>query len=151
VLRDVYGEVAVARGVFVEVVERGWGLAGSLEMERAVREGWIKVLDVIDKWKAREMAVTRGIQLANGETVQLAREVRATTLLADEEEVRELARQFGIEVKGCLGLLIEGVRRKLLTVKDAERDAKRLVEYGYRASGEVSREFHALLSSEERE
>ena len=150
-LRDLYGEVAVAHSVFVEVVERGWGLAGSLETERAVHEGWIKVLDVIDKWKAREMAVRRGIQLANSETVQLAREVKATTLLADEEEVRELARQFGIEVKGCLGLLIEGVRRKLLTVKDAERDAKRLVEHGYRASGEVLSEFHELLSLEERE
>jgi len=60
----------------MEVVERGWGLAGSLETERATREGWIKVLDVVDKWKAREMATMHGVHLANAETVQLARELR---------------------------------------------------------------------------
>jgi predicted nucleic acid-binding protein len=56
---------------------------------------------VIDKWKAREMAVTHGIHLANAETVQLAREVKASILLANEEEVRDLAAEFGLEVRGC--------------------------------------------------
>jgi len=105
-------------------------LAGSLETERAMREGWIKVLDVVDKWKAREMATMHGVHLANAETVQLAREVKATTLLANEEEVRGLADQFGIEVRGCLGLLIEAVKRKLITIKEAMGDAERLIEEG---------------------
>jgi len=48
-----------------------------------VCEGWIKAVDVVDKWKAREMAATRRIQLANAETVQLAREANANVLLAD--------------------------------------------------------------------
>lgn len=144
-LKDVYNEIFVTPSVFMEVVERGWGLAGSLETERAVREGWIKVLDVIDKWKAREMAMRHGIHLANAETVQLAREVKASTLLANEEEVRELASQFGIEVRGCLGLLIEAVKRGLTTVEEAKKDAERLVREGYRISEEVLKEFYALL------
>jgi len=125
-------------------------LAGSLETERAMREGWIKVLNVVDKWKAREMATMHGVHLANAETVQLAREVKATTLLANEEEVRGLADQFGIEVRGCLGLLLEAVKRKLITIKEAMGDAERLMEEGYRVSEEVLKEFYALLRLEGR-
>jgi len=148
-LMNVYSPISVTSSVFAEVVEKGWGLAGSIETERAVHEGWIKVLDVVDKWKAREMAVTRRIHLANAETVQLAREVKANILLADEEEVRELAAEFGLEVRGCLGLLAEAARRELISVKEAKQDAKRLIEEGYRISEEVLKEFYTMLQSEE--
>jgi len=69
---NVYNQISITSSVFAEVVEKGWGLAGSIETERAMHEGWIKVLDVVDKRKAREMAVTHRIHLANAETVQLA-------------------------------------------------------------------------------
>ena len=148
-LKNVYNEISITSSVFAEVVEKGWGLAGSIETERAVHEGWIKVVDVVDKWKAREMAVTRRIHLANAETVQLAREAKASILLADEEEVRELAAEFGLEVRGCLGLLAEAVRRELISVEEAKQDAKRLIEEGYRISEEVLKEFYIMLRSEE--
>jgi predicted nucleic acid-binding protein len=148
-LRTVYDQICIASSVFAEVVEKGWGLAGSIETERAVREGWIKVLDVVDKWKVREMAATHRIHLANAETVQLAREAKASVLLADEEEVRELAIEFGLEVRGCLGLLVEAARRELMSVKEAKKDAERLIEEGYRISEEVLKEFYIMLGSEE--
>lgn len=150
-LSDIYNQIVVASSVFREVVETGWGLAGSLETERAVSDGWIEVVDVVDRWKAREMATTQGINLANAETVQIAREVKAATLLANEEEVRELASEFDIEVTGCLGLLIEAVKRKYITVKEARQDAERLVREGYRISEEVLKEFHILLGSVDKE
>jgi len=148
-LKNVYNQINITSSVFGEVVEKGWGLAGSIETERAVHESWIKVLDVIDKWKAREMAVTHGIHLANAETVQLAREVKASILLANEEEVRDLATEFGLEVRGCLGLLAEATRRELISVEEAKQDAKRLIDEGYRVSEEVLKEFYTMLGSKE--
>jgi len=148
-LRNVYGQVSVTSSVFSEVVEKGWGLAGSIETERAVHEGWINVFDVIDKWKARDMAVAHKIHLANAETVQLAREVKAGILLADEEEVRGLAAEFGLEVRGCLGLLAEASRRGMISVKEAKQDAERLIKEGYRISEEVLKEFYTVLGLEE--
>ena len=144
-LKGLYDRVFIASTVFSEVVERGWGSAGSLETNRGVRDGWMKVLNVVHRWKAREMAVAHRIHLANAETVQLARELKAAVLLADDEEVRELAIEFGLEVRGCLGLLAEAARGMLITVGDAKRDAQRLVEEGYRVSEEVLREFYKLL------
>ncbi len=146
-LKGIYGKIVIASSVFTEVVERGWGLAGSLETEKAVRAGWIKVSDVVDRLRAREMAATRGIHSTNAETVQLARESRAVTLLADEEEIRDLAAQFGMKVTGCLGLLVQAASRGLITTKEAETDAARLVKGGHRTSEAVLKEFRALLRS----
>ena len=148
-IKNVFDQVSISSSVFAEVVEKGWGLAGSIETERAVHEGWIKILDVIDKWKARELAVAHRIHMANAETIQLTREVKASVLLADEEEVRELAAAFGLEVTGCLGLLAEAVKQELISAEEAKRDAIRLVEEGYRVSEEVLKEFYTLLGLEE--
>ena len=147
-LKKVYDQISITSSVFTEVVEKGWGLAGSMETEKAVHEGWIKVLAVTDNWKARELAVVLRIQLANAETVQLAREVKADVLLADEMEVRELAAEFSLGVVGCLGLLVEAVRRGLMSVEEARQDAKRLMDEGYRISKEVLRRFYTILESE---
>jgi len=93
--------------------------------------------------------MTHGIHLANVETVQLAREVKASILLANEEEVRDLATEFGLEVRGCLGLLAEATRRELISVEEAKQDAKRLIDEGYRVSEEVLKEFYTMLGSKE--
>jgi predicted nucleic acid-binding protein len=91
----------------------------------------------------------RKIHLSNAETVQLARELRASVLLADEEEVRRLASEFGLEVRGCLGLLVEAVRKGLISITEAKHDAERLVEEGYRVDERVLKEFYIMLESEE--
>lgn len=144
-LKEIYNRIVIASGVFSEVVEKGWGLAGSLETEKAAHEGWIKVVEVTDKWKAREMSLSYKIHLANAEAVQLAREIRADVLLADEEEIRALSAEFGLKIRGCLGLLVEAVRLKLMSRDEAKQDAKRLIEEGYRVSEGVLREFYNVL------
>lgn len=147
-LKKIYGEITIARSVYTEVVEKGWGLAGSLEAEDAIQDGWIKTLDITGKWKAREMATAHGIHLANAETVQLAHESEAVLILADEGEVRELAQKSGMRVRGCLGVLVEAAKREIIGVDEAREDAEKLMEEGYRVSEEVLREFHDLLSEE---
>jgi len=56
-----------------------------------------------------------------------------------------LAAEFGLEVRGCLGLLAEAARTRLITAEEAKRDDQRLVEEGYRVSEEVLRTFDKLL------
>lgn len=38
-IKSLYGSAVVSPGVYQEVVEKGWGLPGSLETEKAVNEG----------------------------------------------------------------------------------------------------------------
>ena len=51
--------------------------------------------------------------------------------------------------KRALGLLVEAVRRGLISIMEARRDAERLVEGGYRVGEKVLKEFHAMLEEEE--
>ncbi|WXG41578.1 MAG: hypothetical protein WED07_12580 [Candidatus Freyarchaeum deiterrae] len=45
----------IPEGVHREVVIEGWGLPGSLETSEAIRTDLIKVVQVMDKEKAREI------------------------------------------------------------------------------------------------
>ena len=46
----------------------------------------------------------------------------AEVVLADEEEVREGAEERGFDVRGCLGILLESVKRGILTPQKAIKD-----------------------------
>ena len=77
----------------------------------AIKNGWIQIKDVTDKYKVKEFSTIYKISLANAETIQLARELNAKLTLADELEVREILTQNNIKIRGCIGILIEAVRK----------------------------------------
>ena len=87
-----------------------------------------------------------GLHAANAEVLQLAVERGARELLADDAKIRELAEKLGIKVRGCMGVLIEAARRGLLSVHEAREALDELVRRGYRASREVLRRAHEILS-----
>ena len=60
--------------------------------------------------------------VSDAEVIQLAKEMNAEVVLADEEEVREGAEEGGFDVRGCLGILLESVKRGILTPQKAIKD-----------------------------
>jgi len=144
-IKSLYGSVLISSSVYEEVVDKGWGLPGSLETEKAVDDGWIKVVSVANKWKVRELAKKFKIQIANAETVQLALEEKPDFVLADEEEIRRLVEENGLRIRGCLGILIDGMRNGVISVSEAERLVEELGTSGYRVSREILKTFDALL------
>ena len=56
-LRQLYETIVIPKGVYTEVVEVGWSLPGSVETERGIKEGWIKVVSVGDRLAVRELVV----------------------------------------------------------------------------------------------
>lgn len=144
-IKSLYQNAVISPSVYREVVEKGWGLPGSLETEKAVHEGWVKIVDVVNKWKVREIAAQQRIHMANAETIQLAQEVKPDFVLADEEEIRRLVEENNIRIRGCLGILIDGVRRKLISISEAKRGVQELRNSGYRISIEILKTFDALL------
>lgn len=147
-LSGLYGELVIATGVYLEVVERGWGFPGSLETEKAAGEGWMKVMGVADKTRVKNLMRRYGISLGNAETVQLAIEGRAELVLADEVEVRELIEEYRIKVRGCIGVLIEAAKRGVISTNEAKKGMERLVETGYRVSDNVLNQAHRLLGGQ---
>jgi len=149
-MKSLYKTVIICPSVYNEVVEKGWGLPGSMETETAVREGWVRIVDVVNKWKAREIAKEKRIHMANAETIQLARETNPDFVLADEEEVRSLAEEDDFKIRGCLGILVDGVRKKLISISDAKKEVKGLRASGYRMSDEILKAFYDILKSLEK-
>jgi predicted nucleic acid-binding protein len=144
-LKDLYGEIVIATGVYSEVVERGWGFPGSIETEEARRKGWLTVSSVTDRSKVTTLMHRYGISLGNAETIQLAKECEAELALADEVEVRLLLEEYGVKVRGCIGILIESAKRGVINVEEAKNGIKRLVETGYRVSDNVLKRAYELL------
>jgi hypothetical protein len=136
-LKELFGEIIIPEGVHREVVIEGWGLPGSLETSEAIRTDLIKVVQVMDKEKAREIMEEYEVSLSNAEVIQLAKEINATVVLANEEEIRDAAESSGFKVRGCLGVLIEAVKNKIISPRQAIQDIDNLVRSGYRISDDI--------------
>jgi hypothetical protein len=144
-LKELFGEIIIPDSVYNEVVVEGWGLTGSLEASEATREGFIKINKVMDKEKVKEICQKYKISTTNAEVVHLSIEVNAEVVLADEEEVREATQEAGIKVKGCLGLLLDSVKNKMVTPSQAIKDIDNLISSGYRIRNDIVKELKATL------
>jgi hypothetical protein len=138
-LKEFFEEITIPEGVYREVVVEGWGLSGSLETSEAVKDNVLKVKQVIDKEKVREISEEYRISTSNAEVIQLAKEMNAKVVLANEEEVRGLAESTGFKVRGCLGLLMEAVKDRIISPSQAIQDIDNLVKSGYRISDDIIR------------
>lgn len=145
-LRELFHGVTIPEGVYTEVVIEGWGLSGSLETSEAIRSGFIKVNQVMDEEKVKETSQRYKVSISNAEVIQLAKEVNAEMVLADEAEVREAAEDAGFKVRGCLGILTVAVKSGILSSQQAIRDVDNLVSTGYRVSEDIIREVKEALS-----
>jgi len=147
-LNLLYENLVITTGVYVEVVERGWGLPGSLETENAIKTGWLKVQGVENKSKVLEFIQTYAISLGNAETVQLAIERAAALVLVDEVAVRNLLEAQQIPVRGCIGAVIEATRKRRILSEEARTLIRRLVETGYRVDDKVLKRADQLLGED---
>jgi len=147
-LRSLYEELMIAPGVYVEVVERGWGFPGSFETERAIKENWVKLGNVSDRVRVRDLMRRYGISLGNAETIQLASEKKAELALADEAEVSALLEEHGVKARGCIGVLIEAAKKRIISTNQAKKGLRDLVDSGYRVGDTVLNQAYKLLGEE---
>jgi len=123
VLRLLFRRVVIPPGVHAEVVVRGRGRDGATETAAA---RWI----VRQRPRRHELVTALGAFLGRGEAeaIALAAERKGTVLLIDEGMGRRVAARLGIEVRGTLGLLLQGHRAG--AVPDLERAIGRMRERG---------------------
>lgn len=121
-LRDLYGRVEAPPAVLGEVGRHVLPDVGAAEEQR-----WLVRTPPADASRVAQMERRLG-GLGEAEALALAIE-RKTLLLVDERAARNLARQYGIAVRGMLGVLLEAKSRGLLTAVRPWRD--RLRETGF--------------------
>ncbi len=138
-LRETYSTITIPLEVRAEAAGRGKekGFADAFLIEEAIRTGWIQVVDVKMPGEFLELCRHAGVDKGEAEVLRYAKENGGLALL-DDEAPRDLARSLGIPVRGTLGVLVESVRRGILTRQSALRKLDELSDLMY-MSGELYR------------
>jgi len=120
ILRELYGNILITLEVKVEVVDKGKerGYSDALLIEKAINNGWIKVVRIEVPEKIYGLAETAGLHKAEVEVIWLAYRRNIIALL-DDSVARIFAKSMGVRVKGSLGVIVEAFRKNILTRNDA--------------------------------
>ena len=100
-LKDLFADVVIPEAVAAELLQKHPSLPT-----------WLRIVTVLD----HETVLSRlpRIDLGEAEAIQLARELKATLLLIDDEEGRAVASEEGITFIDLLGVVLLARRRALI-------------------------------------
>ncbi len=104
------GGIIIPQAVWYEVVETGEGYPGAREVASA---SFIEVCQV----ENTSLVSLLLMDLDNGEAeaIVLCQEKKASTILLDEKDARQVARRLGLPVLGTVGVLIWAKKAGLVT------------------------------------
>jgi len=140
-LKALYQTIIIPQEVKIEAVDRGKerGAADALQIEDAVKDGWIKVKDISLNGEFLKAAKIAGLQIAEAAVIQYAYQNQAVALL-DDEPARVFAKTLGVPIRGTLGILLEAVEADQISREEALEALDRLSEIMY-----LSAELYRLL------
>ena len=101
-LPKLYGKIYVSTEVYNEVVIDGAGLPGATQVAQA---DWIEVRPVQNTAGLAAAIVKTGLGAGELSAVVLAKELPADLVLIDEWRARRYAREEGLPIIGCVGIL----------------------------------------------
>jgi len=133
ILKKVFGTVFIPEEVKIEVVDKGkiLGEKDAYTIERAIREGWLKVL-------AAE-AIEVPIKLDKGEVaaLSLAKKLKLDVVLLDEVSARSAARLLDLIPRGTVFVLFKALEKKEISLDEFLEVLSQLISEGFRLKEEV--------------
>lgn len=106
-LKDLFVNVIIPLSVFNELIK-----AKLINENFLQANSFIRIETPRDKKKVEELMLI--LDEGESEAIVLSLELKAELLLIDEAPGREIARQYGIPIKGILGVLLQAKERKLI-------------------------------------
>lgn len=103
-LKEFYGKVVIPTAVWREVVEKGKGRTGAVEVEKAHQAGWVEIASCEDEPVLR--LLKRDLDEGEAEAIALAINRKANLILLDETEARSVAELYGLPKTGVIGILM---------------------------------------------
>lgn len=124
-LKEYFGEVAIPKEVYEEVVIRGGNLFGAKEVSNS---NWIKVIEPENRIAVDSLSVHLG--KGEAEAITLAKE-KNTLLIIDDKDGRTMAANLGVPVTGTVGLLMLAAENGKI---DLKKTLDELIASGFRLS-----------------
>jgi predicted nucleic acid-binding protein len=132
-LLKIFGEVVIPEEVKVEVVDKGKELekADAYVVERAIEEGWIKVL--------KTELIDIPIKLHPGEraVLSLAKTLGVKEVLVDEKPARFVAKLLGLKPRGTIFVLLKALEGGLIDFDEFLDTLDELIRHGFRIKEDV--------------
>jgi predicted nucleic acid-binding protein len=110
-LPQLYETVTITPEVYAEVVVSGAGLAGAFQISAAK---WIRVKSVQKQANLAAAQQRWGLGIGELSIIMLGQELQADILLIDDMKARKVAREEGLTVLGCVGVLHDAFGLKLV-------------------------------------
>ena len=150
-LRRIYDEVLTTRLVISECVDKGKkaGYEDALLIEKLVKEGLIRIIELDEKAKimAKKLARETRIHIGEATVILLAKDENIEEILVDDKRARRIAKLHGLKPRAMLSIILEFVTRHMISIEDAEKYIKKLIDEGFRVGIEVyNRVLEALKS-----
>src|SRR3990172_10202652 len=132
-LKKVFGKVFIPEEVKIEVVDKGKLMKekDACTIEKAIHEGWIKVL------AAKPIEIP--IKLDKGEVaaLSLAKKLKLNVVLMDEVSARSAARLLDLTPKGTVFVLLKALEKKKINLDEFLEVLSQLISEGFRLKEEV--------------
>lgn len=107
-LQQLYATIVIPIAVYNEMVAADHIVPGALEVQTL---SWIQTQIVADTQRVTKIQNSQdNIDLGEAEAIILALELKADLLLMDERRGRALAANYGLNVTGLLGVLLQAKR-----------------------------------------
>ena len=110
-LASIYKRILIPAEVHQEVTVAGLGLPGAEEVRRA---DWIEVAPMKSRVDPLLARACQNLGAGERGAILLAKSLQADLILLDEGKARRVAREAGLSVMGCLGILEAGVGKGLV-------------------------------------
>jgi len=111
-LQQLYSQIIIPRGVYNEMVTVNKLVPGAIEVQTLP---WIQTQTVTDLQRVITIEKSQeNIDLGEAEAIALALELKADLLLMDERRGRIVAKSYGLQVTGLLGILIQAKGHNLI-------------------------------------
>ncbi len=122
-LFNFHQSILIAPAVWREVVLDGKEWPGSSEIEEGRREGWIDVVAPVNQILVRSLL--EDLHEGESETIALAIERSSDIVFLDEREARKMARAYGLNLSGVIGILIRAEKEGRISSLKEELDRLR--------------------------
>jgi len=111
-LRQLYSRVIIPEAVYNEMVDINKIVPGAVKVKTL---SWIQTQTVINSLQVTEIQENnQSIHLGEAEAIILSLEMKADLLLMDERRGRIVATNYGINITGLLGVLIQAKKQGLI-------------------------------------
>jgi len=132
-LKKAFGQVFIPEEVKVEVVDGGKDLGerDAYLIEKAINDGWIKVL------KSEILEIPIKLELGEIAALSLAKKLGVKEVLVDEAPARTAARLLGLTPRGTIFPLLKALESKEVNLNDFLEILNELIKQGFRLKEEV--------------